>query len=132
MKKLILLLFIPLVFSCGMSNEETEKFIKNEIIKAVEKNYNFDYLDLQLEKNDDEFSGFGFLNISNGDLEEIYYVDFYIKNDSLWLGIHGDNRRWEILKSIQNDGGQSVFSEDVVDSLGIEKVRVEDNYQSFN
>ena len=132
MKKLILLLFIPLVFSCGMSNEETEKFIKNEIIKAVEKNYNFDYLDLQLEKIDDEFSGFGFINISNGGLEEIYEVSFYIKNDSLWLDIYGDNRRWEILKSIQNDGFQSFFVEEFVDSLGIEKVRVEDNYQSFN
>ena len=132
MKKLILLLFIPLVFSCGMSNEETEKIIKNEIIKAVEKNYNFDYLDLQLEKIDDEFSGFGFINISNGDLEEIYEVDFNIKNDSLWLEIYGDNRQWEILKSIQNDGFQSFFVEEFVDSLGIEKVRVEDNYQSFN
>ena len=129
MKKLILLLFIPLVFSCGMSNEETEKFIKNEIIKAVEKNYNFDYLDLQLEKIDDEFSGFGFINISNGDLEEIYEVDFNIKNDSLWLWIFGDNRRWEILKSIQNDGGQSFFYENFVDSSG---KRVEKDYYSIN
>ena len=132
MKKLILLLFIPLVFSCGMSNEETEKIIKNEIIKAVEKNYNFDYLDLQLEKIDDEFSGFGFINISNVDLEEIYEVSFDIEKDSLRLEIYGDNRGWQIFKSIQNDGGQSFFYENFVDSLGIEKARVENNYQSFN
>ena len=30
MKKLILLLFIPLVFGCSASNEEIEKIIKNE------------------------------------------------------------------------------------------------------
>ena len=129
MKKLILLLFIPLVFSCGMSNEETEKIIKNEIIKAVEKNYNFDYLDLQLEKIDDEFSGFGFINISNGDLEEIYEVSFDIENDSLSLEIYGDNREWQIFKSIQNDEGQSFFYENFVDSSG---KRVEKDYYSIN
>ena len=130
MKKLILLLFIPLVFSCGMSNEETEKFIKNEIIKAVEKNYNFDYLDFQLEKIDD---GFGFINIRNGDLEEIYRVIFDIENDSLRLEIYGHNRLWYIFKSIQNDGGTHTF----IDNSGkkfsdTEKARVENNYQSFN
>ena len=116
MKKLILLLFIPLVFGCGASNEEIEKIIKNEIIKAVEKDDSLRYSYFKLDsfknskKKNKEFMGslkltderFAYLNEIEYDSEELYF-DGAIFGDSVSFFIDGSYRSWFVRKSISDD-----------------------------
>ena len=116
MKKLILLLFIPLVFACGASNEEIEKIIKNEIIKAVEKDDSLRYSYFKLDsfknskKKNKEFMGslkltderFAYLNEIEYDSEELYF-EGTIFSDSVNFFIDGSYRSWEVRKSISDD-----------------------------
>ena len=116
MKKLILLLFIPLVFGCSASNEEIEKIIKNEIIKAVEKDdslrysyFKLDYFKNSKRKNK-EFMGslkltderFTYLNEIEYDSEELYF-EGTIFGDSVNFFIEGSYRSWVVSKSISDD-----------------------------
>ena len=132
MKKLILLLFIPLVFGCGASNEEIEKIIKNEIIKAVEKDDSLRYSYFKLDsfknskKKNKEFMGslkltderFAYLNEIEYDSEELYF-EGTIFGDSIFFFIDGSYRSWDILKSISNDElREYLYMYKIKDSLG--------------
>ena len=133
MKKLILLLFTPLVFACSTSNNEIEKIIKNEIIKAVEKDDSLRYSYFKLDyfknskKKNKEFMGslkltderFDYLNEIEYDSEELYFGGA-IFGDSISFYIDGSYRTWEILKSISNDELREYFYiYKIKDSLGI-------------
>ena len=132
MKKLILLLFIPIVLCCGASNEEIEKIIKNEIIKAVDKDDSLRYSYFKLDyfknskKKNRKFLGslkliderFAYLNEIKYDSEELY-VEGAIFGDSIIFSIDGTYRSWEILKSISNDELREYFYiYKIKDSLG--------------
>ena len=112
MKKLILLLFIPLVFGCSISKEEMEIVINKEIIKTVERDNNLSlfYLGVDsiknLKKPKKRFFG-GSLELIDErvtDLSKIEYdseklfFEGEISKDSLHYYIYGKYREWRVRK----------------------------------
>ena len=111
MKKLILLLFIPLIFGCSLSNEEMEIVIKNEIIKTLERDNNLRYFYLEVDsiKKLKEFKKefFGSLQLIDKritnlsefeyDSEELFF-EGEISDDTIYYGISGKYRAWEVKK----------------------------------
>ena len=111
MKKLILLLFIPLVFGCSISKEEMEIVINKEIIKTVERDNNLSlfYLGVDSIKNlkKPKKTFFGSLELIDErvtDLSKIEYdseklfFEGEISKDSLHYYIYGKYREWRVRK----------------------------------
>ena len=85
MKKLILLLFIPLVFSCGLSTEELAEQVEQNIIETLAEND--DWADVELvdfslvHKGGNEYKGIIELIIENpvADLFNTAFENDYVE-----------------------------------------------------
>tara|TARA_A200000113_G_C8660231_1_gene288821 strand:+ start:32 stop:304 length:273 start_codon:yes stop_codon:yes gene_type:complete len=88
MKKLFLLLFIPLFFACALSTEELAKEIKQSMIEQyADSDFDIEVVDFSLvHKGGNEYKGFLELNVDGNEYKRTVEVIY-----------DGDSYSWEVL-----------------------------------
>ena len=88
MKKLLLLLFIPLFFACTVSTEELEKEVKRNLIEQyADSDFDIEVVDFSLvHKGGNEYKGFLELNVDGNEYKRTVEVIY-----------DGDSYSWEVL-----------------------------------